>query len=137
MVVDDDEHLLQLLESTFTEAGYEVFTALDPSEAIHVARESCPDLFILDISFPPDPTFNWDGFGVAEWLRHEGIAGRKPIIFLTGGDVDEYRTHAEQLRPSALFQKPVDMQQLLATIKESLSAGELSPKGIEAPTTFS
>ena len=126
---------VRFTESTLTEAGYEVFTALDPAEAIHVAQESSADLFIMDINFQPDPTFNWDGFGLAEWLRHQGLAGQKPIIFITGEDVDEHRTHAERFSPSALFQKPVDMGQLLATIQEFLSAEDLLPKRIEAPIT--
>ena len=122
LVVDDDPFIVQLLQSKLQGAGYEVVTAADPSGAVTVARDSNPDLFILDINFPPDPTFNWDGFGVAEWLRHVGLTGERPVVFITADDMEKHRAHAAQFRPSALFHKPLDIDQLLAAVSHCLAA---------------
>ncbi len=122
LVVDDDKVILHLLRYKLKAAGYEVFTAVDPSEAVTVARSAAPDLFILDISFPPDPTFNWDGFGVADWLRHIGLAWDKPVLFITADSIQKHQAHADRFQPSMLFQKPLNIEQLLATIAECLPA---------------
>jgi len=49
LVADDDEDLLQALDFTLSQNGYNVIQAKDGAETIVEALESKPDLILLDI----------------------------------------------------------------------------------------
>ena len=52
LVVDDESHILHVLSLKLGKAGYDVLTAVDGEEGLHLARESKPDLVITDIQMP-------------------------------------------------------------------------------------
>ena len=118
LLVDDDEVILALLRSTLQAAGYAVLTAVDPSKAVTVARSATPDQFTLDIGVPPDPMFNRDRFGVAEWLHHAGLAHEEPVLFITGHSTEEPQAHREPFQPASIFQKPLHLDLLKTPVAE-------------------
>jgi len=52
LIADDSRDILELYREEFEGEGYRVLTASDGAEAARVARESAPDLVILDIGMP-------------------------------------------------------------------------------------
>lgn len=52
LVVDDDAHIGDLLETVLTGAGYGVLRAYSGTEALMVLREHRPDLVLLDLMLP-------------------------------------------------------------------------------------
>jgi DNA-binding NtrC family response regulator len=76
LVVDDDPHILEVLEVRLTSAGYGVMTAGDGQEALDRLASTPVDLVISDVRMP--------GLGGMELqARLEKISPRLPIIFLT------------------------------------------------------
>lgn len=130
LVVDDDRVILRMLQMKLKASGYEVLLAQDPAEGMAVVRSDNPDLIILDINFPPDPGSNWDGFGFAEWMHHTGSAERRPLVFITGDDIEKHKDHVAALGGSAIFQKPFDLDKLLEVI-----AKFLGQPGTKAPAS--
>jgi DNA-binding response OmpR family regulator len=124
LVVDDNEAVVRALTMKLQSAGYEVLKALDGSEAVSAARREKPDLILLDISFPPDVAHGggvpWDGFLIIEWLHRMDEASTIPVIVISGGDPGKYQERSLNAGAVAYFQKPVNNEELLATIRKTL-----------------
>ena len=82
LVADDEEDIRSLVALRLRRAGYDVVTAADGEEALRLARQTKPDLLILDVSMPV-----MDGLTVCCELQGQGAAA-PPVIFLTA------RTHS-------------------------------------------
>ena len=123
LVVDDNEVVVKALTMKLQSAGYDVLKALDGSEAVSAARREKPDLILLDISFPPDVAHGggvaWDGFLIIEWLHRMDEATTIPIIVISGGDPAKYQERSMKAGAVAYFQKPVNNEQLLATVRQT------------------
>jgi CheY-like chemotaxis protein len=125
LIVDDNEVLLKTLSYKLKANDYEVATAMDGSQAIGIVRTRRPDLILLDISFPPDVAHGggvaWDGFQILTWLGRTDEAKGVPIIIITGGEPAKYKERAIKAGAMAYFQKPIDNDDLLATIQKILA----------------
>ena len=86
LVADDDEGVRRLLARSLNLAGYTVLTATDGDEAEKVARESRPDIALIDMLMPRKS-------GV-EVLRK--LAGEMPGmgVFMISGAGDEETAQA-------------------------------------------
>jgi two-component system alkaline phosphatase synthesis response regulator PhoP len=126
LVVDDSKIVLRALTMKLEGSGFEVVTAEDGSAAVSMARRARPDLIILDITFPPDVSFGggvgWDGFLVMEWLKRIDEAQGIPVIVITGGDPEQYRARALEAGAVRFFTKPIDTEELVASIHETLGS---------------
>lgn len=125
LVVDDSLVILKVLSWKLKSAGYEVLNALDGSSAVATARQQKPDLILLDINFPPDMGANWDAFSIMEWIRRVDGLASIPIIIITSGDPAKFKDRALTAGAVAFFQKPVNNDELVATIRKTL--GEVEP----------
>lgn len=126
LVVDDNEVIVRSLATKLQSAGYDVLKALDGGEAVSAARTAKPDLIVLDIHFPPDVAHGggiaWDGFLIIEWLHRIDEARGIPIIVISGGDAAKYKERSLESGAVAYFQKPIDNNELIATIRNTLEA---------------
>ena len=52
LIIDDDEHIGNLLEETLTNEGYRVSRAYSGTEALLVLAQAKPDLVLLDLMLP-------------------------------------------------------------------------------------
>jgi twitching motility two-component system response regulator PilH len=52
LIVDDNPENLDILRARLARHGYEIVTASDGEEALATARETQPDLILLDIILP-------------------------------------------------------------------------------------
>ena len=52
LIVDDEESIQILYREEFQEEGYQVISALNGEQALHLFRQKKPDLVILDIQMP-------------------------------------------------------------------------------------
>src|SRR4051794_40029821 len=84
LVVDDEDNLRSMLVAALKYEGYDVTQAADGAAGLRAARETKPDLIVLDVMMPA-----LDGFAVVKRLREAG--DRTPVIFLTARDSSEDR----------------------------------------------
>lgn len=120
LVVDDDAVVVKALSLKLASKGFKVVTAMDAAEAMQAVRKETPDLLVLDITFPPDVGVSWDGFRIVEWLRRLNEAQTIPVIIITGSDLEKYRSRANSIGAAALFQKPINYDDLVDTIRKTL-----------------
>lgn len=81
LFVDDDKDWRHLIESGLTDAGFDVVTAPDASEALAKIEGTPPDLAILDLNLAGE-----DGLMLMQFLRRNAPSVR--IIIFTGTEHD-------------------------------------------------
>jgi len=119
LVVEDVPNVLELLEVTLRFKGYEVITARNGVEGLEKARTQSPSLIITDILMP-----KMDGFAFVQQLRLDPITRSIPVIFLSATYVTpEDRQFALSLGAARFIEKPIDTEEFLLTIAETLTQG--------------
>lgn len=110
ILLAEDESIIRMgLRRILEEAGHRVVAAPDGRTAVKLARQTGPDLAILDIKMP-----GLDGLEVARQI----YARRPlPIVVLTAYGDRELVGQAAELPILAYLIKPVDEQELLATLE--------------------
>ena len=78
LVVEDDPVIAKLLQVNFEIDGYDVITAEDGDEGLRRARQTYPDVVVLDVVLP-----GINGLDVAHRLRAGNDTWTIPIILLS------------------------------------------------------
>lgn len=78
LIADDEPDILEILTYNLEREGYAVIAAKDGDEALHKARQSQPDLIVLDMMMPKK-----SGMEVCELLRAQTAFKDTLIMFLT------------------------------------------------------
>ena len=78
LVVDDEEHILNILAYNLRLDGLEVYLAEDGPKGLEIAREKKPDVIILDWMMP-----EMDGLEVLSELEKDEETKDIPVIMLT------------------------------------------------------
>lgn len=125
LVVDDDIKTVELVKLYLNRDGYRVLTAYDGIEALKLARESHPDLIVLDLMLP-----GIDGLEICRTLREESDV---PIIMLTAMTTDQDRLTGLDLGADDYVTKPFSPRELAARVRAVLRRlpGERGPEKIE------
>jgi two-component system alkaline phosphatase synthesis response regulator PhoP len=125
LVVDDDVKTVELVKLYLNRDGYRVLTAYDGTEALRLARESHPDLIVLDLMLP-----GMDGFEVCRTLRDESDV---PIVMLTARTTDEDKLTGLGLGADDYVSKPFSPRELAARVRAVLRRlpGERGPAEIK------
>ena len=125
LVVEDELTLQETLAYNLKRQGYEVETTGDGPSALTVARQSHPDLILLDIMLP-----GIDGFEVCRILRQEM---NTPILMLTARDDEIDRVVGLEVGADDYLTKPFSMRELMARVKALLRRVRLIREEIETP----
>jgi DNA-binding response OmpR family regulator len=112
LVVEDEENLLFTLRYNLEREGYRVLTAGRGDDGLRTARESNPDLVVLDLMLP-----GMDGIQLCRQLRRNS---QVPVIMLTalGGESD--KVAGLDIGADDYLAKPFGMRELLARIRALL-----------------
>jgi CheY-like chemotaxis protein len=111
LVVDDEPDVVKYLETLLKTGGYEVVTASDGDEALKIAESDPPDLISLDIMMPKET-----GVRFYRKIKKKDSLKNIPIIVVSG----MAGRHLAVPEPNAIFEKPVNREEYLSTIKSLL-----------------
>jgi len=126
LIVDTEKDLLRSMSLRLKRSGYNVVIATDGVSAISTIREEQPDLILLDINLPAG-----DGFAVMLHMSLIPQVAFTPIIIITARDPVNTKKLALEAGAQAFFQKPVDIDEILDTIRNILEGTIVSPGGDE------
>jgi len=115
LVVDDESHLIELVQMRLEANGYEVITANDGEEGLEKAKSEKPDLILLDVMMP-----KMDGYKACSLLKSDEQFRKIPIILFTGKAQDDFEEVGKKAGADAFITKPFDPPDLLAKIEELL-----------------
>lgn len=111
LIADDEPDIVEILKYNLVKEGYDVVTAKDGDEAIDRAKQTQPDLVILDIMMPRK-----NGVEVCEILRAQPAFKETLILFLTA--LSDEATQIKGLTTGAddYVSKPVSPQVFLSKV---------------------
>ena len=112
LVVDDDTKTVELVKLYLKRDGYKVIAAADGMEALKLARQTHPDLIVLDLMLP-----GMDGLQVCRTLREESDV---PIIMLTARTTEDDRLQGLDLGADDYVTKPFSPRELAARVRAVL-----------------
>ena len=78
LIIDDEEHILELMEYNLSTNGFKVFTATCIKEADEILKNEKIDLVLLDIMLP-----DLDGMSALKKYRQDAHTKNIPIIMVT------------------------------------------------------
>ena len=124
LVVDDEKHIVRLVQVNLERNGYRVVTAYDGREALKKIEEEKPDLVVLDVIMP-----QMDGFEVLKELRTKEETRDLPVIMLTAKAQDNDVFRGWRAGVDCYLTKPFVPQELLIFIKRILASQEAGEAG--------
>jgi PAS domain S-box-containing protein len=113
LVVDDEQDARTLIRRVLEQCKAEVITASSAAEGLEAVKQHKPDILISDIGMP-----NTDGYQFLRQVRKlpRDQGGRTPAIALTAFARSEDRTRAMLAGYQVHIAKPLEAQELLATV---------------------
>ena len=123
LAVDDERHIVRLVQVNLERAGYQVVTAFDGKEALQKVEAEQPDLVVLDVMMP-----YMDGFEVLQTLRKNPSTRDLPVIMLTAKAQDADVFRGWQSGVDCYLTKPFNPMELIAFVKRIFSSMD-DPEG--------
>ena len=115
LIVEDEAHVLAVIEKRLTTQGYEVLTAMDGREGLRRARSDRPDLIILDLILP-----GIDGYQVCSMLKRDAAYRHIPVMMLSARTQHRDIEQGMVVGADAYMTKPFQPAALLKQIAELL-----------------
>ncbi len=112
IIVDDDENIVHLVRMYLERDGYQVWSAHDGAEGVELARQTRPDVIVLDLMLP-----GMDGLAVCRELRR---GSNVPIVMLTARSTESDKLTGLDLGADDYVTKPFSPRELLARIRAVL-----------------
>lgn len=86
LIVDDSPSQLLGIQRIVEKLGHETITATDGAAGVEAAKQSLPDLVLMDVVMP-----NLNGFQATRTLKREPTTQHIPVILVTTKDQDTDR----------------------------------------------
>lgn len=116
MIVEDDEHIAQLLVFIFQREGFRTIYAADGQAAEQIIKHNAPPaLILLDVMLPYQ-----DGFHLLKKIRTQPKWGELPIIMLTAKSQEGDIVRALDAGANDYVVKPFQPSELVARVRRLL-----------------
>lgn len=114
LLIGDEPNILRTLRRNLISRGYYVDIALDDIDAIRLADQNDPDLFIIILDFS---LVNVDGLMICAELRKKT---HSPIIVLSGIGSESVKIKALDIGADDYLDMPFSMEEFLARVRVAL-----------------
>ena len=122
LIVDDEEHIRELIRFYLDKEGFSVVQAASGEEALHLLENEYTDLAIVDIMMPV-----MDGFQLVEEMKEMKDI---PVIMLTAKSQSADKLRGFSLGIDDYVTKPFDPDELLARVKTILKRYSINSQNI-------
>ena len=112
LIVDDDEHIVELIKLYMDKEGFDTVTANNGKKAVELFKSEAPAIVILDVMMP-----EMDGWQVCREIRR---VSNIPIIMLTAKGETFDKVLGLELGADDYMVKPFEPKELLARVKAVL-----------------
>lgn len=126
LLVEDNEELAAGIRHNLELEGYEVLWEGDGPKGLEAARNTEPDLLILDVMLP-----GMDGFQVLKALRDGGF--QPPVLILTARGEEADKVRGFRLNADHYVTKPFGLLELLERVRSLLRKSTVNHDGPGAP----
>lgn len=124
LVIEDEEDISELLTLRLAKTGFYVSVAHDGEEGLEKARETNPDVIILDLMLP-----KMSGEEVCKAIRENENTdvAKTPIIMLTAKSTQVDRIIGRVIGANSYMTKPFDPDDLLAEVDRYIQTKQRKP----------
>jgi len=122
LVVDDEDHIRELMKFNLEKNGYKVISCGDGTEALKLAKGEKPDLVLLDVMLP-----GIDGYDVCKEIRRDNDISNIPIIMITAKSEELDKILGLELGADDYITKPFSIRELTARVKAVLRRTAIQP----------
>ena len=116
LLVEDNEMNRDMLSRRLARRGFEMLIAVDGEEGVRLARETRPDLILMDMSLPV-----LDGWEASRRLKADDETRAIPIVALTAHAMAGDRQRTIDAGCDDYDTKPVEFDRLLEKIHSLLN----------------
>jgi DNA-binding response OmpR family regulator len=113
LVIEDQEDLASLYESSLSKEGYRVTKAYTGEEGVAVFEDEGADAVMLDMTLP-----EMNGLQALREIR--ALNANVPVVVVTGETSEDIRRQCERLGVHDYLSKPVDYDRLSAALRRAL-----------------
>ena len=124
LIVEDNEKSMKLFRDVLAATGYRTLEATTGGQAFELAVEHGPDLVLMDIQLP-----DVDGVEALQRLRADDRTAPVPVLALTAQAMHGDREHFLAAGFDGYISKPVDVVELLSTVRRHCDATRLRGYG--------
>ena len=121
LVVDDEPHIVRLIQVNLEKQGYAVVTASNGKEALATVAEERPDLVVLDVMMP-----EMDGMETLKRLKENPVTHEIPVILLTAKAQDSDVFEGWKSGADLYLTKPFNPGELLLFVQRIFKSKEES-----------
>ncbi len=111
LIVDDTVENIQMLAGILRARGYPLNVARNGRQALEIARQTAPDLILLDIVMP-----EMDGFAACREFKADPALAEIPVIFLTASNESQDLLKGFELGAVDYITKPFNAAELLSRV---------------------
>ena len=123
LAVDDEPHMLRLLEISLKQAGYKPVLATDGKEALQVIKNQTIDLVVSDLHMP-----SMNGLDLLKHIRQ--LSENLPFIMVTAQGEIKTAVEAMKLGAADYILRPFDLETLEIAIAKALSVKRLNQENV-------
>lgn len=117
LIVDDHERTRELVAVTLADIGdYQIIEAKNGEEGVAMARESNPDLILMDVSMPGE----YDGFEAARLIKAGADTSKIHVIMLTAKGQLADKEEGKRAGVDGYFVKPFSPVELIRKVESLL-----------------
>ena len=118
LIADDEDNIRELVRFALEDEGFEIHEARDGDEAVTMARQTRPDLLVLDVMMPGKV-----GYQVCEELKQDPKTRGIFIILMSARGKSRVEPTGKMQGADDVISKPFDPLELNAKIKKALGVG--------------
>lgn len=115
LAVDDENDVLLIIKTSLEAEGFDVLSASNGPDALEIAKQSVPDLIVLDLMMP-----EMDGFEVIDKLKGNDVTRDISVIVLTGVAEREKIQYALDKGVQYYIVKPFEHVDLISKVQLAL-----------------
>ena len=119
LIVDDQPHIVRILNDTLKKVGYETDFAVNGEIGVQKASDFRPDLIFMDIMMPVKT-----GFEATREIRENPELEKVPIVFLTAKGQQADREQARELGATDFVTKPFSPRAIITLVEGILGKQE-------------
>jgi chemosensory pili system protein ChpA (sensor histidine kinase/response regulator) len=108
LVVDDSLSARRAAAQLMRDAGFDVRTAIDGSEAATLLEKWVPDIILVDMEMP-----RMNGLELTTHVRTRAASRHVPIVMITSRSTDKHRRQAQNAGVNVYLTKPFSDDELL------------------------
>jgi two-component system cell cycle response regulator DivK len=119
LIVEDNEKNLKLVRDVLQVKGFSTLEAGTAEDGIRLARESKPDLILMDIHLP-----GMNGIEALKILRGAAATAAIPVIAVTASVMQQDRKQITEAGFDAYVGKPINLKEFLDAVRAALERKE-------------